>query len=138
MSFIRYIYFFLNFTICIFTSTMPGKRIKSQAPKTNQTKRPRLGQNESVRSKTDFVTIETSTPPLTVVPETMAALIQTIRKYVTEKVLEEMKPLLQHQGSISVHNNGGYWGRKGDKRILMLALLQATSYKQAFLGQIVT
>lgn len=62
------------------------------------------------------MTIETSTPPLTIVPETMAALIQTIRKYVTEKVLEEMKPLLQHQGSISVHNNGGdIGGEEGTK-----------------------
>lgn len=62
------------------------------------------------------MTIDPSTPPLTVVPETMAALIQTIRKSVTEKVLEEMKPLLQHQGSISVHTNGGdIGGEEGTK-----------------------
>lgn len=94
----------------IFTSTMPGKRNKSQQPKTSQAKRPRRGQNETRGPTIDAVTKDNSTPPLSVPPEALAALTETITKSVTEKVLAEITPLLQHQGSISVHNIGGTRG----------------------------
>lgn len=90
---------------------MPGKRNKAQQSKTSQVKRPRRAQNGTGESTTnDAVAVDTSTQPLDVPPETLAALTQTITKAVTEKVLAEIKPLLQHQGSISVHNMGGERG----------------------------
>ncbi|XP_061170527.1 uncharacterized protein LOC133179840 [Saccostrea echinata] len=94
-----------------FTNIMPGKRNKSQQPKTSQAKRPRRGQKETRGpTTTDAVASDTSTPPLSVPPETLAELTQTITKSVTENVLAEIQPLLQHQGSISVHNMGGKQG----------------------------
>ncbi|XP_056017194.1 uncharacterized protein LOC130053735 [Ostrea edulis] len=87
---------------------MPGKRSKPQQSKTNQAKRPRRGQNKRGERElsTDAVTGDVSTSPTTIPPETLAALTQAITKSVTEKVLAEIKPLLQQQGSISVHNEG--------------------------------
>ena len=90
---------------------MSGKRSKAQQSKTSRVKRPRRAHNGTGESTTnDAVAVDTSTQPLDVPPETLAALTQTITKAVTEKVLAEIKPLLQHQGSISVHNMGGERG----------------------------
>lgn len=106
---------------------MSGERNKSQESKTIQAKRPRCGQTETREPITDALTIDSSTPHLSISPESLDALTEVVKN----KVLAEIKPLLQQQ-------DNNYFQNMGIKKGNNATASQATTYKQVHFWQIVT